>query len=128
GGSRYFQSMDNPISSSTFAGARTAVAEAIGAADDIWEKRDAPIGAPSGTKRTFLSARPPGQHDERAEAMGLWFFETIACGGQWRSPPRRVRRPGPRVGCWGVFLPGGGYDMEGLAASVAEHVSALHES
>src|SRR5436189_2399012 len=40
GGSRYFHSMDNPISSSTFAAARTSVAEAIAAADDIWKKRD----------------------------------------------------------------------------------------
>src|SRR5204862_4521393 len=83
GGSRYFHSMDNPISSSTFAAARTSVAEAIAAADDIWKKRDAPIGALSGTKRAFLIARPPGHHAERAEAMGFCFFNTIACVAEW---------------------------------------------
>src|SRR5436190_1293977 len=162
GGSRYFHSMDNPISSSTFAAARTSVAEAIAAADDIWKKRDAPIGAPSGTKRAFLIARPPGHHAERAEAMGFCFFNTIACVAEWlREQPgiervfvfdfdahRRDPLGGMRVTeqaygeitrrvlecadrwCDGrvLSLLEGGYDMEGLAASVAEHVSALHES
>jgi len=84
GGFRFFHSMDNPISSSTFTAARTSVAEALAAADDIWKKRE--------SKRAFLIARPPGHHAERAEAMGFCFFNTIACVAEWlREQPGIAR-------------------------------------
>jgi acetoin utilization deacetylase AcuC-like enzyme len=83
-GYRYFHSMDNPISSSTFAAARTSVAEAIAAADDIWKKGE--------SKRAFLIARPPGHHAERAEAMGFCFFNTIACVAEWLREQPGIER------------------------------------
>lgn len=70
-GMRLFHSLDNPISSSTFAAARAAVASSLVAADDIWERGQ--------SKRAFIVARPPGHHAEREEAMGFCFFNTIAC-------------------------------------------------
>ena len=74
-GFRYFHTIDNPISSATFSAARAAVAAALVAADDVWERNDA--------KRAFVIARPPGHHAERAEAMGFCFFNTIACVAEW---------------------------------------------
>ena len=70
-GMRLFHSLDNPISSSTFAAARAAVATSLVAAEDIWER--------GGSNRAFIVARPPGHHAERLEAMGFCFFNTIAC-------------------------------------------------
>ena len=70
-GMRLFHSLDNPISSSTFAAARAAVATSLVAAEDIWERGE--------SKRAFIVARPPGHHAERIEAMGFCFFNTIAC-------------------------------------------------
>jgi len=75
GGFRYFHSLDNPMSSATFAAARASVATSIAAAEDIWKRSDA--------TRAFLIARPPGHHAERAEAMGFCFFNTIACVAEW---------------------------------------------
>jgi len=74
-GYRFFHSMDNPMSSATFAAARTAVATSLAAADDIWKRGE--------SQRAFLIARPPGHHAERAEAMGFCFFNTIACVAEW---------------------------------------------
>ena len=74
-GFRYFHSMDNPISSATFAAARAAVATSLVAAEDIWERND--------SRRAFVVARPPGHHAERTEAMGFCFFNTIACVAEW---------------------------------------------
>jgi acetoin utilization deacetylase AcuC-like enzyme len=74
-GSRYFHSIDNPISSASFAAARAAVATSLAAADDLWERRTA--------KRAFVVARPPGHHAERVQAMGFCFFNTIACVAAW---------------------------------------------
>jgi acetoin utilization deacetylase AcuC-like enzyme len=74
-GMRLFHSIDNPISSSTFAAARAAVATAITAAEDIWIRNE--------SLRAFVIARPPGHHAERAEAMGFCFFNTIACVAEW---------------------------------------------
>lgn len=70
-GGRLFHSMDNPISSGTFAAARTAVATSLTAADAIWVRGE--------SKRAFVIARPPGHHAERTSAMGFCFFNTIAC-------------------------------------------------
>ena len=70
-GMRLFHSLDNPISSSTFAAARAAVATSLVAAEDIWERGE--------SQRAFIVARPPGHHAERLEAMGFCFFNTIAC-------------------------------------------------
>src|SRR6476660_9740253 len=70
-GYRLFHSLDNPISSSTFAAARTAVSTSLTAAEKIWRGGE--------SKRAFVVARPPGHHAERAEAMGFCFFNTIAC-------------------------------------------------
>ena len=75
GGMRLFHSLDNPISSSTFAAARAAVATSVAAADDIWRR--------GGSERAFVIARPPGHHAERAQAMGFCFFNTIACVAEW---------------------------------------------
>lgn len=74
-GYRYFHSIDNPISSATFAAARAAVATSLAAVEDIWER--------GGSKRAFVIARPPGHHAERFEAMGFCFFNTIACVAEW---------------------------------------------
>ena len=75
GGYRLFHTIDNPISSSTFAAARAAVATSLVAASDIWNGGE--------SKRAFVIARPPGHHAERAEAMGFCFFNTIACVAEW---------------------------------------------
>lgn len=75
GGYRLFHSLDNPISSSTFAAARAAVSTALVAAEDIWTRGE--------SSRAFVIARPPGHHAERAEAMGFCFFNTIACVAEW---------------------------------------------
>ena len=75
GGFRLFHSLDNPISSASFAAARTAVATALTAADAIWKEKSA--------DRAFVIARPPGHHAERAAAMGFCFFNTIACVAEW---------------------------------------------
>jgi acetoin utilization deacetylase AcuC-like enzyme len=74
-GSRYFHSLDNPISPASFTAARAAVATSLQAAADVWEKNAA--------KRAFVIARPPGHHAERREAMGFCFFNTIACVAEW---------------------------------------------
>lgn len=83
-GSRLFHSLDNPISSSSFSAARTAVATSLAAADDIWR-----AGA---SKRAFVVARPPGHHAERAQAMGFCFFNTIACVAEWLREQEGVER------------------------------------
>ena len=74
-GFRYFHSIDNPISSASFAAARAAVATSLAAAEDIWSRKR--------SKRAFIVARPPGHHAERVEAMGFCFFNTIACTAEW---------------------------------------------
>jgi acetoin utilization deacetylase AcuC-like enzyme len=84
GGLRLFQSIDNPISSASFAAARAAVATALAAADDMWERRAA--------TRAFVVARPPGHHAERASAMGFCFFNTIACVAEWLRERPRIER------------------------------------
>ena len=68
-GMRLFHSIDNPISSASFAAAREAVSTALVAADAMLTSGD----------RAFVIARPPGHHAERAQAMGFCFFNTIAC-------------------------------------------------
>jgi len=67
-GAKLFHSIDNPISSQSFAAAREAVSTALVAADALLNG-----------DRSFVIARPPGHHAERAEAMGFCFFNTIAC-------------------------------------------------
>ncbi|MEK6375385.1 MAG: histone deacetylase [Acidobacteriota bacterium] len=71
-GMRLFHSLDNPISSQSFAAARTAVATSLTAA-----------AAMLAGERAFVVARPPGHHAERVEAMGFCFFNTIACVAEW---------------------------------------------
>jgi len=71
-GLRLFHSLDNPISSQSFAAARTAVATSLTAAAGML-----------GGERAFVVARPPGHHAERVEAMGFCFFNTIACVAEW---------------------------------------------
>src|SRR5215213_3143793 len=65
-GMRFFHSLDNPISSASFAAARTAVGTSLVAADAIWKRGE--------EKRAFVIARPPGHHAEREAAMGFCFF------------------------------------------------------
>jgi len=72
-GMELFHSLDNPISSQTFAAARAAVSTALRAADDMMHTGS----------RAFVIARPPGHHAERLEAMGFCFFNTIACAAEW---------------------------------------------
>lgn len=76
-GSRYFHSVDNPISSATFAAARAAVALSLTAA---------------AAKRAFVIARPPGHHAERSSAMGFCFFNTIACVAEWLREQPGIER------------------------------------
>jgi acetoin utilization deacetylase AcuC-like enzyme len=80
-GSRYFHSIDNPISSATFAAARTAVAASLTAAQEMLE-----------TKRGFVIARPPGHHAERLAAMGFCFFNTVACVAEWLREQPGIER------------------------------------
>jgi acetoin utilization deacetylase AcuC-like enzyme len=83
-GMRLFQSLDNPISTSSFSAARGAVAEALAAAEDIWSLGE--------SKRAFVIARPPGHHAERAAAMGFCFFNTIACVAEWLLEQQGIER------------------------------------
>jgi acetoin utilization deacetylase AcuC-like enzyme len=83
-GDRLFHSLDNPISSSTFAAARAAVATSLAAADGVWRGER--------SSRAFVVARPPGHHAERAEAMGFCFFNTIACVAEWLREQQGVER------------------------------------
>ena len=83
-GNRYFHSLDNPISSATFAAARAAVATSLAAADDIWRRGT--------SSRAFVIARPPGHHAERLSAMGFCFFNTIACVAEWLREQPGIER------------------------------------
>ena len=83
-GFRYFHSIDNPISSASFAAARAAVASSLVAIEDIWTRED--------SKRAFVIARPPGHHAERVKAMGFCFFNTIACVAEWLRERNGVER------------------------------------
>jgi len=83
-GYRYFHSLDNPMSSSTFAAARAAVATSLAAAESIWRTKE--------SQRAFIIARPPGHHAERAEAMGFCFFNTIACVAEWLREQPGIER------------------------------------
>lgn len=78
GGSRFFHSLDNPISSATFAAARAAVSTALTAVAE--------------SKRSFVVARPPGHHAERVAAMGFCFFNTIACVAEWLREQPGIER------------------------------------
>ncbi len=84
GGYSLFHSLDNPISSSTFAAARAAVSTAVEAAEDIWRRGE--------SSRAFVIARPPGHHAERAEAMGFCFFNTIGCVAEWLREQPGIER------------------------------------
>ncbi|HVE71148.1 MAG TPA: histone deacetylase, partial [Thermoanaerobaculia bacterium] len=77
-GSRYFHSMDNPISTGTFAAARASVALSLTAA--------------AASNRAFVIARPPGHHAERVSAMGFCFFNTIACVAEWLREQPGIER------------------------------------
>lgn len=83
-GYRLFHSLDNPISSSTFAAARTAVSTSLTAAEKIWRGGE--------SRRAFVVARPPGHHAERAAAMGFCFFNTIACVAGWLREQNGIDR------------------------------------
>ena len=83
-GFRLFHSLDNPISRSTFAAARAAVATSLVAAEDIWKRGE--------STRAFVIARPPGHHAERLEAMGFCFFNTIACVAEWLRELPEIER------------------------------------
>ena len=81
-GMELFHSLDNPISSETFAAARAAVATSLRAADDMMRT----------SERAFVIARPPGHHAERVEAMGFCFFNTIACVAEWLREQKGIER------------------------------------
>jgi len=81
-GMRLFHSLDNAISSQTFAAARAAVSTSLRAADDMM----------AGNGRAFVIARPPGHHAERFEAMGFCFFNTIACVAEWLREQNGIER------------------------------------
>ena len=74
-GMRLFHSMDNPISSASYAAARTAVSTSLVAAEQVMGGGTSP--------HAFVVARPPGHHAEREQAMGFCFFNTIACVAEW---------------------------------------------
>ncbi|HWS72124.1 MAG TPA: histone deacetylase [Thermoanaerobaculia bacterium] len=83
GGMRLFHSMDNPISSATFTAAHTAVGTSLVAAQRMQSGE---------SHRTFVVARPPGHHAERASAMGFCFFNTIACVAEWLREQPGIER------------------------------------
>jgi acetoin utilization deacetylase AcuC-like enzyme len=81
-GMRLFHSLDNPISSQSFAAARVAVGTSLAAAAKMIETGERP----------FVIARPPGHHAARLQAMGFCFFNTIACVAEWlREQPEQSR-------------------------------------
>ena len=82
-GLRDFVSGDNPMSSQTFAAARTAVGAALTAADEMMSGDD---------NRAFVVARPPGHHAERLQPMGFCFFNTIACVAEWMREQPGIER------------------------------------
>jgi acetoin utilization deacetylase AcuC-like enzyme len=82
-GMRLFHSIDNPMSSQTFAAARTAVGAALTAAQEMMS---------GDANRAFVIARPPGHHAERIEAMGFCFFNTIACVAEWMREQPGIER------------------------------------
>jgi acetoin utilization deacetylase AcuC-like enzyme len=82
-GLRDFVSGDNPMSSQTFAAARTAVGAALTAADEMMRADD---------NRAFVIARPPGHHAERLQPMGFCFFNTIACVAEWMHEQPGIER------------------------------------
>jgi acetoin utilization deacetylase AcuC-like enzyme len=82
-GLRDFLSGDNPMSSQTFAAARTAVGAALTAADEMMKAND---------HRAFIIARPPGHHAERLQPMGFCFFNTIACVAEWMREQPGIER------------------------------------
>jgi len=82
-GMRLFHSVDNPISSQTFAAARTAVGSALSAAQEMLAEESA---------RAFVIARPPGHHADRVAAMGFCFFNTIACVAEWLREREAIDR------------------------------------
>jgi len=82
-GLRDFVSGDNPMSSQTFAAARTAVGAALTAADEMMQAAD---------NRAFVVARPPGHHAERLQPMGFCFFNTIACVAEWMREQPGIER------------------------------------
>jgi acetoin utilization deacetylase AcuC-like enzyme len=82
-GLRDFVSGDNPMSSQTFAAARTAVGAALTAADEMMKSDD---------NRSFVVARPPGHHAERLQPMGFCFFNTIACVAEWMREQPGIER------------------------------------
>src|SRR5204862_3230229 len=81
-GMRLFHSLDNPISSQTFAAARTAVGTSLTAAGEMLRTNE----------RAFVIARPPGHHAERVQAMGFCFFNTIACVAEWLREQPGIER------------------------------------
>jgi acetoin utilization deacetylase AcuC-like enzyme len=83
-GMRLFHSIDNPISSASFAAARAAVSATLTAVDEAWSDEEG--------SRAFVIARPPGHHAERATAMGFCFFNTIACAAEWLREQPGVER------------------------------------
>ena len=82
-GMRLFHSPDSPMSTQTFAAARTAVGVSLTAAENLM-RGDA--------NRAFVIARPPGHHAERQEAMGFCFFNTIACVAEWMREQAGIDR------------------------------------
>lgn len=82
-GMRLFHSLDNPMSTQTFAAARTAVGASLTAAAEMLE---------GDANRAFVIARPPGHHAERKEAMGFCFFNTIACVAEWMREQPGIER------------------------------------
>lgn len=81
-GMRLFHSVDNPISSQTYAAAHTAVSTSLTAAETMLRE----------SSRAFVIARPPGHHAERVEAMGFCFFNTIACVAEWLREQPGIER------------------------------------
>jgi len=81
-GLRLFHSVDNPISTQSYAAARAAVATSLTAADEML----------STNERAFVIARPPGHHAERVEAMGFCFFNTVACVAEWLREQPGIER------------------------------------
>jgi acetoin utilization deacetylase AcuC-like enzyme len=82
-GLRDFVSGDNPMSSKTFAAARTAVGAALTAAEEMMRGEG---------NRAFVVARPPGHHAERLQPMGFCFFNTIACVAEWMREQPGIER------------------------------------
>ncbi len=73
-GTRYLDSMDTPISPSSFEVALIAAGGVLTAIDAVMEKK---------VTNAFCAIRPPGHHAVKDQAMGFCIFNNVAIGARY---------------------------------------------